>query len=215
MTRVVALAAAAALILSGCFLFNNPYDTTPTISFQIAVTSALYGGTYVWNPTDNAYEATVGGSRYYVYLDSLGRWCLGSILNQVYTGAVCYAATPPFMALPLATGTYWTLSDKLTSINDSAAGISAQGSQPDAPVIHTQVLQVAFQTSPAASAATYQWLSSNNQAGSPNTVLGTGSTYPMTVPDKFTWIRVVVTPTDGAGNAVGSAVTSPPVYVSS
>ena len=51
MMRLIALAAAGALFLAGCFVFDNPFDNGggSTITFQIVVTSALYGGVR-WNP---------------------------------------------------------------------------------------------------------------------------------------------------------------------
>lgn len=74
MMRIPAVLAASVLCLAGCFLFDNPWDTNsmPTATFQIVISSISYGGTYVWSPHDNAYEAMVGSTPCSVFMDSGG-----------------------------------------------------------------------------------------------------------------------------------------------
>ena len=216
MMRIPALFASILLCLAGCFVFDNPFDTSsmPTATFQIVITSIGYGGTYVWSPQDNAYESMVGSTRYYVYMDSNGYWCLGGVLNQVYTGGGVIAhSTSSYAncALPPTTTSGWT--GIISSIDDSAGGVYAQGQLPDTGVSTGSILQVVFLASSPGNSATYQWVRSPNQNCSPPTPLGTGSTYTIQSGDYAKWIRVIITPTDSTGKVQGTPVGSQPVRV--
>jgi hypothetical protein len=205
--RLPALFASTVLCLTGCFVFNNPWDgaTLPGATFQIVVTSSSYGGTYVWTPQDNAYEAPIGSTRSYVYMDASGFWHLASPLGNVIA-----SSTSPYGALPPTSG--WTGSGVISGVDDSAGGVSAGGS-PGNPVSTGQILQVAFVASSPGNSATYQWVSSPLQNGSSATFLGTGSTYTIQLSDSARWIHVIVTPTDSTGRVQGTPVASQPVYV--
>ncbi|MGO9310019.1 MAG: hypothetical protein ACLQDL_13475 [Spirochaetia bacterium] len=213
--RIPVLLAAAALCLSGCFVFDNPWDTSsplPGATFQIVVSSSSYSGTYVWSPSDTAFEAMVGATRFYVYMDSSGYWCLGSVPNQVYNGGGVVAhSQSTYGALPPTTVPGWTGSGVITAVDDSAGGVSAQGGSPSSPVSNGQTLQVAFLASSTGNGAAYQWVSSPSQDGSSATVVGTGSTY--TIQSSGQWIHVIVTPTDNTGRVQGTPVASQPVHV--
>ena len=214
MIRGAALAAAAALLLSGCFLFDNPYDTgsMPTATFQVVVTGPSLAGTYVWSSPDNAYRTVIGGTPYFVYLDSItGTW---GVKWSVSPNA--WSTSPVFGALPATLGSNWLPVNEISSVDNSAGGISVQGSQPDTPVslALSPILQVRFLSSPG-SGATFQWVNANTPTGTALSILGSSSTYAVMPGDYHKWIRVVVTPTDGTGVVAGSPVTSPPVYVSS
>src|SRR5208282_2518934 len=98
--RRLGLLAVPVLCLAGCFVYNNPYDKTPAAAFQVVVSSSSYGGTYVWSSQDSAYEATVGGTPYYMYIDSSNYWCFANQLNQTHLSSIAsslsqYGALPP------------------------------------------------------------------------------------------------------------------------
>ncbi len=205
MTRIPALALPV-LCLTGCFLFNNPWDgaTLPTATFQVVVSSISYGGTYVWSSTDAAFEAPVGSSRSYVYMDSGGIWHLASPQGNVLS-----STSGGFDALPPTSG--WTGSGTISAVDDSAGGVSVLGGSPSNPVANGQTLQVVFVASSPGNSATYQWIGSPNQSGVPPTLLWTGSTY--TILSSGQWIHVIVTPTDSTGKVQGTSVASQPVWV--
>ncbi len=95
--RIAALTATV-LSLTGCFAFDNPYDKTPAVTFQIVVQGGPYAGTYVWSSTDGAYETTIGGTLCSVFMDSGGTWHLtygaGNIVSSS-TGPYAYCTLPP------------------------------------------------------------------------------------------------------------------------
>jgi len=214
MMRIVSLTTVW-LFLAGCFVFDKTFDTQSraTITFQIVVNSPSYGGTYVWNAVDAAYETTVGGTRYYVSMDLTGAWCLATAPNQTYAMAVCYTPSPQFRALPVTNGSLWIPSNVLTSVDVSAGGISPQLKPPDSTVSVGDTLHVAFVSTLPGATAKYQWQGSNNSGITSTMILGTGSTYHI-LDATYPWIRVTITPTDGAGNVIGPAATSPPVRLS-
>jgi hypothetical protein len=215
MIRTFSLLAVCAICLCGCFVFDNPVESggstsaptpTPTVTFQVVVASdSGYGGTYVWNPTSNAYETMLGGTTGSVYMDSYGIWRLSA------SGPFAQAF-PTFAALPPTAGASWTTG--VTSVDDSAGGISAVGFPPDAPISRTQTLQVSFLASNPQNGATFQWTSSSAVTGTAETVLGSARTLQLTSADFQTWIRVIITPTDSTGTIKGTPVVSPPVKVS-
>jgi hypothetical protein len=222
MIRIFVLTAACVICLCGCFVFDNPVESggstsAPTVTFQVVITSATCGGTYVWNSHDNAYEAVLSNVRYFVYQDSSGAWCLSAQLggtSSVAGSVIASSTPPPFRALPPTSGSGWspTYPAPLTSIDDSAGGISAQGSLPDNPITQAQILKVGFLASDPGNLAKYQW-ESMTAPGSFTPVPGeTGSTFKS--PGVGQWVRVMVTPTDGTGTINGVPVESPPVFVS-
>jgi hypothetical protein len=211
----IPMLAVVVLCLTGCFAFDNPFDTSSqsVVTFQIVINSLKYAGTYLWNAEDAAYEATVNGVPHYVFMDANYLWCLATALGQSYSTAICYCPSPQFRALPLRNGTSWSPSDKLTSVDVSAGGISAPPKPPDGTVTIGDTLQVTFASTISGVGANYLWQGSSNVGITSPTPLGTGSTYHI-VDASHPWIRVTITPTDGAGNVIGPPVTSPPVHVS-
>jgi len=208
--RITAVAAAV-LSLTGCFVFDSPYDRTPSITQQIVVQAGSSTGTYIWNPADSAYETTIGGVPCSAHIDSSGTWRLtygaGNIVASS-TGSYAYSTLPP------TTATGWSGSVVVSSIDDSEGGISIQGNPPDSRITAAnQVLQVAFTTSSPGNSATYQWQKSpiaKESFTSPVTV-GTGSTYTIQNTDYASWFHVIVTPTDSTGTIQGTPVASQPV----
>jgi hypothetical protein len=209
--RITAVAAAV-LSLTGCFVFDSPYDRTPSITQQIVVQAGSSTGTYIWNPADSAYETTIGGVPCSVYIDSSGTWRLtygaGNIVASS-TGSYSYSTLPP------TTPSGWSGSVVVSSIDDSEGGVSIQGKSPDAKITAAgQVLQVAFTTSSPGNSATYIWQKSADTAqsfASPVTI-GTGSTYTIQPTGDYAhWFRVIVTPTDSTGTIAGTPVASQPV----
>jgi hypothetical protein len=219
--------AALVLCLAGCFVFDNPIENavphsptappttpppTPTAAFQIVVTSALYGGTYVWSSADDAYKANVGGTPFYVYMDASGFWILTSDKSQTYGSVGVTHSVQAYLALPPTTATGWSPTDRITSVDDSAGGISGPGA-PDTQVTVGQALHVTFLASDPANAATYQWLRSSSQGIGGQNLPATGNTYTTTSGDLNKWISVVVTPTDSTGTVTGTPFASPSVMV--
>jgi hypothetical protein len=211
--RITALAAIV-LCLAGCFLFNNPYDTSspPAVTFQIVINSLSYAGTYVWNPTHSAYEATVGGLPYYVLMDGSGFWCLASALGQNSSTAIDYTPSPVYRGLPITYGPSWHITTLITSVDDSAGGISTTLKPPDGTVSVGDILQVGFSSTIPGVGALYQWQGSSNVGMTSSVALGTGSTYHV-LDSSHLWIRVTITPIDGTGKIIGPPVTSPPVHL--
>ena len=123
--------------LAGCFVFNNPYDTNnppPTATFQIVISSANYGGTYLWSPADNAYEAVISGARYYVYMDGSGIWHLSGP-NSMSTN-IANSTSPNYGTLPPQSSSRRSGSGSIISgIDDSEGGISDQSDAPDGPIV--------------------------------------------------------------------------------
>jgi hypothetical protein len=213
MIRIGAFAAVM-LSLNSCFIFDNPFDSgsRSVFAFPIVITSANYGGTYVWNAEDAAYEATVDGTPYFVLMDPSGTWCLALAPNDTYSSAISYTLSPTYRALPATSSSSWYV-PVLTSVDVSSGGISAASKLPDSTVSVGDTLQVSFASTIPGSSATYQWLGSSSAGMTSPTVLGTGSTY--YVPNgTYSWIRVVITPRDGAGNVIGPPATSPSVRLS-
>jgi len=214
----IAVLTATVLSLTGCFVYDSPYDRTPSATLQIVVTSNNYGGTYAWSPRDNAYEAMVGNTLYYVYMDSNGYWCLGAVLSQINTGGSVMARAPSTYAncgRPPTVAAGWTGSSVVSSVDDSEGGIHA-GASPDSSVVNGSVLQAAFLASSPGNSATYRWVSSPNQNGSPSNLPSgpaSGSTYTILSGDYAKWIRVIITPADSTGTIQGTPVTSQPVRV--
>jgi hypothetical protein len=224
MTRLPALAALV-LCLAGCFVFDNPIENavphtpttpptppTPTAAFQIVVTSDLYGGTYVWNSADSAYEAVVANARYYVYLDNTGYWVLGNQVSTSYSIGGITHSVYAYGALPPTTNSGWSPTGGITSVDDSTGGISGPVA-PDLQVNVGQVLHVSFLASDPGNSATYLWMSSTTQGVGGQNLHFTGSTYTIAPGDLGHWISVVVTPTDSTGTIPGTPVVSPPVMV--
>jgi hypothetical protein len=212
MIRSLAIAAIV-FCLAGCFVFDNPFDTDARsdIVFQVIVPSGAYAGTYVWNNAETAYTAAVGGNLHYIYIDGSGYWCLSSQPNETYgsPSIIATSVVNDFRALPPTSSGYWTGAS--ISVDVSKGGISPSSGQPDSPVRVTDLLHVSS-TAHSTDGWTYRWESSGNAKGPVWTPFGTGST--CTPTDHFhEWIRVIITPTSGAG-VEGSPVTSPPVYIS-
>ncbi|MGO9310020.1 MAG: hypothetical protein ACLQDL_13480 [Spirochaetia bacterium] len=206
--RITAVAAAA-LSLAGCFVFDSPYDRTPSITQQIVVQAGSSTGTYIWNPADSAYETTIGGVPCSVYIDSSGTW------HMTYgAGNIVASSTGTYSTLPPTTPAGWSGTVAISSIDDSEGGVSIQGQSPDARITGAnQVLQVAFTTSSPGNGATYVWQKSpiaKESFTSPVTV-GTGNTYAIQDTDYSSWFRVIATPTDSTGTIVGTPVASQPV----
>jgi len=202
------------LFLASCFNFNNPYENgIPATQFQIVLASPQYGGTYIWNPQDSAYETTVGGTPYYVYMDSEGFWCLAAALGEThYSPPIDYSSTI-HLTLPPTNASGWHTASVLTSVDDSAGGVSVQGSPPSQAPVVGNTLQVAFVISNASDEVTFQWQSSATQEGSSLPLSDTGSTYVIQSFDSTHWISVVITPMDSTGTVKGTPVTSQSVYV--
>jgi hypothetical protein len=204
MMRIAAVLAASVLCLAGCFLFDNPWDTnsTPTATFQIVISSISYGGTYVWSPQDNAYEAMVGSTPCSVLMDSGGTWHLTS------GGTVIASSTSPaYRTLPPTSNSGWSGSI-ISGIDDSEGGICPQGGAPDGTVSSGMTLKVAFLASSLGNSATCQWQRSSSQSGDSPVPIGTGSTYTIQSGDYAKWIRVIITPTDSTGKIQGTPVVS-------
>jgi hypothetical protein len=215
MMRITTLTATV-LCLSGCFVFDNPYDKTPAAALQIVVSSSSYGGTYVWTPQDNAYEAAVGSTQYYIYMDGNGVWCLASLPNRTYPdgSVIAHSLLSPWGTLPPMSS--WSGSGTIISaIDDSEVGISIQKNSPDIYITgFPQTLQVAFHLSSPGNSATYQWQKSPTFAQSFDSPIpiGTGSTYQFKpTGDYGHWYRVIITPTDSTGTIQGTSVASQPV----
>lgn len=207
MIRIPALAAVVSC-LTGCFIFNNPYDRTPTATLQIVVQGGDNAGTYIWNSADDAYEATVAGTPCSVYIDSSGTWRLtygtGNIVASS-TSSYAYCTLPPTIAAG------WS-SLVLSSVDDSEGGISIQGSSPDNHItMQAQILQVAFEISNLGNSATYQWQKSQHQWFDSPVPIGNGSTYTIQSGEYGNWFRVIITPTDSTGRVQGTPVASQPV----
>ena len=215
MMRIPGLLALSVLCLAGCFVFNNLYDKTPAATFEIVVSSTNYGGTYVWNSQDYAYEATVGGTRYYVYIDSSNYWCLANQLNQTYNSGSIAHSISKFGTLPPTSGLGW--SSTITGIDDSVGGVSVQGGAPDGG-IPGGTLQVSFLASNPGNSATYQWQrsSTSEQSSSYSPINGGNSSTYLLQPgpgnDYQHWVRVTIMPTDSTGTIQGIAVVSQPVF---
>jgi hypothetical protein len=159
MMRIPVLAVTV-LWLAGCFVFDNPYDLgspppIPTVEFQVVVTGASYGGTYVWSPSDNAYRANLG-SLFYVYMDTTGYWLLSYLFNWNHTYGGVYAMSPAYGAMPQAIGTNWSPPGEIFSVDDSVGGIRSAVA-PDSPVQVGDILQVTFKASNPLNLAAYQW----------------------------------------------------------
>jgi len=203
--------ASAVLCLAGCFVFDNPYDTSsiPTATLQIAVTSNNYGGTYVWSSQDNAYEAVVGNTLCSVYMDSGGTWRL-----TYGTGNIVASSTNPnYGTLPPTLS--WSGSGTIiSSIDDSEGGIYVMTKLPDGRIPPAGgTLQVVFLASNPGNGATYQWQRSLNQSFDSPVPIGNLSTYTLQFGlDYMRWIRVIITPTDSTGRIQGTPVVSQPVY---
>ena len=215
MMRITALAAAV-LCLAGCFVFDNPWDTTnppPTVQFQIVVTGGTYSGTYIWSSADNTYTAVLHGTPYHVYMDLEGYWILSYLYNWDHYSGGIYGISPAHAALPPTNGAYWTPGGTLASIDDSAGGICRTLVSPDSPAMVGNTLQVTFKASDPQNLSTCQWERSSSREFLSSVLVGTGSTYLLTTPDKYQWIRVTITPTDRTGVIIGSPASSPPVYV--
>jgi hypothetical protein len=103
MMQVLALLGLLLPSLAGCFDFNKTFPT-PTVTFQIVVSSLSYGGTYVWNSQDGAYEATVGGTLCSVYMDSGGTWHLNYGAGNVVASSI----PPLYRLLPPTSGSGWS-----------------------------------------------------------------------------------------------------------
>lgn len=212
-----ALLAAAIICLSGCFLFDNPYDgPMPSASFQIVVSSPAYGGTYVWNSTDGAFEATVGVTRYFVFLSTdaiSGAWCLSdSLAKGPITGQDIAHTVANYAALPPVDGnTAWSPNTALTAINDNTGGVSGPAG-PDSPVTYGSTLHVTFSSTASFGLATYQWERSSATDFNSRELVGTDSTH-NTSSDSGHWLRVIVTPWDSTGTVKGTPAISPPVRV--
>lgn len=212
MIRVVALAAVATLLLSGCFLFDNPFDTssTPTATFQVVVKGPSLAGTYVWSSPDNAYRTVIDGTPYFVYLDSEGgtwgvRWSVSPN---------AFSTSPAFGALPPTSGSNWLPGGEIWSVDSSAGGISAQGQSPESIVTNGNTLLVAFKASDPRNSATYAWERSDAAAFLSVSAVGTGiPQYLTSGADAGKWIRVRVTPADSTGTYTGTPVVSQPVKV--
>ena len=201
----------ALLSLSGCFVFDNPYDgPMPNVAFQIVVSGSPYSGTYVWSSADGAFEATVGENRYFIYLWSTGEWCLSTATTIVPTGAFSHT-TVTFAALPPVNGANWNA--VVSVIDDSIGGISGQMAGPGAPVTNGDTLQVAFSSTSPGGSARYQWQRSYFSNFLSIEMAGTNSTYHTFSPDMGKWFRVIVTPMDSTGTVPGTPVTSAPVRV--
>lgn len=208
------LLAAAIVCLSGCFLFDNPYDgPTPSASFQIVVNSATYGGTYVWNSTDGAFEATVNGIQYFIFQSS-GSWCLStSLAKGPENGGIAHSLTPYAALPPTNVSTGWTPPAVITAIDNSTGGVTGQAAGPDGPVAYGDLLQVGFSKTAPDGLATYQWERSSLVNFTSRQVVGTDSTYQTSTFDYGQWLRVIVTPLDSTGTVKGIAIASAPVRV--
>ncbi|MGA2641356.1 MAG: hypothetical protein ABSG21_10705 [Spirochaetia bacterium] len=210
--RIAALAATV-LSLTGCFVFDSPYDKTPSATLQIVLQGGSYPATYIWNTADSAYEAVVGGTLCSVYIDSSGTWHLthgaGNVIASSTGGSYARCTLPP------TTFVGWSGSGSIVSeIDDSVGGISIQGLAPDIAIsTQGQILQVAFQASSPGNSATYQWQKSPTSAQSFDSPIpiGTGSTYTLKSGDYAHWFRVIITPTDSTGAIQGTPVASQPV----
>jgi hypothetical protein len=210
--RITALIAAV-LALAGCFVYDNPFDTgiPPTATLQIVVTAAGYDGTYEWNSMDSAYEAIVGSTMYYVYLDADCYWILANGLNQSHTGGCIASSVSQYGALPATTLSGW--SGVISAVDDTAGGVCLQPGSPDSPVTVGSTLKVVFVASETGNGATYKWLRSIDYAGLIAVTVGTDSTYTVQSSDVSRWMRVIVTPTDSTGKRKGTPVVSQPVWV--
>jgi hypothetical protein len=215
MMRISALAAAV-LCITGCFVFDNPFDirsvgtsSTPTVTFQVVITGPSLSGTYVWSSPDNAYKTMISGTPFFLYMDGGGVWGVKwSVSPNAYSTYTSYSA------LPTASGSNWVPMGEIWTVDDSAGGISVQGSPPDSLVSNGSILQVTFKASDPGNSATYQWERSDSAAFLSASAVGTGSpTYLTTVEDASKWIRVSVTPTDSTGTVQGTPVASQPVKV--
>ena len=206
-----ALIIGALLSLSGCFVFDNPNDgPVPSVAFQIVVNGSPYSGTYDWSPADGAFEATVLGNRYFIYLWSTGEWCLSNLMSKgPLSGAIAYSASA-YSALPPINGANWNA--VVSAIDDSMGGISGNAAGPGAPVTNGDTLQVAFSSTSPGGSARYQWQRSYYSDFISMEMLGTNNTY-QTSSDTGKWIRVIVTPMDSTGTVLGTPVTSAPVRV--
>jgi hypothetical protein len=200
------------LSLSGCFIFDNVYDgSMPGIAFQVVVSgSPSYSGTYTWSSVHGAFEATVGGNQYFIYLWPTGEWCLSNLMSKgPLSGAVAYSAAT-YSALPPVNGANWNA--VVSVIDDGMGGISGNAAGPGAPVTNGDTLQVAFRSTSPGGSAGYQWQRSYSSNFSSIEMVGTNSTY-QTSSDTGKWIRVIVTPKDSTGAVLGTPVTSAPVRV--
>jgi hypothetical protein len=204
MTRSLAVAAAL-LCLAGCFVFDNPFDTSsaPTISFRIVVTGGPQPGTYVWNPQTSAFEMMSGSTRYYIYMDGTGFWRW-----EKASGVFIASSVNPYVPLPPTTYSGWS-SNQFSGLNDGEGGIVGPSGYPDVTVSHSQTLHVSFHSADPGATLTYQWQQSSSQDWPSATTIGTTDTC---TPAGAGWVRVIVTPTAGSGKH-GTPAVSAPVYV--
>ena len=150
-----------------------------------------------------------------MYTDSLHFWCLATQLNQTHPSGCIASSSAACGALPPVNGANWVPGSLVSGVDDSSGGICRTVVAPDSAALTSTTIQAVFKRSDPGNGATYQWQMSSSQTGIPSTPLTTGPFLALTASEKLQWIRVVITPTDGNGNAVGSPVTSPPVWVSS
>ena len=193
------------------------FTISPTATFQIVISSTNYGGTYIWNPLDSAYEAIVGGARYYVYTDSSNYWCFASQLNQTYnTGSIAYSLSING-TLPPRFGSGWSGAGAIIAgIDDSEGGICLLVGPPDGTLSPGAALQVVYLASNLGDSATCQWQRSSSSLKSsfdPPTSIWTGSICTLQSGDYARWIRVIITPIDSTGTIPGTPVVSQPVFL--
>jgi hypothetical protein len=210
----IAVLVAAALFLAGCFVFDNPWDMgdiPPSMTFQIVVQGGSYAGTYMWNSTDNAYEAMVGSDPFYVFMDSTGYWCLASQLDKITGNGTLAHSISTHGALPPTSGSGWN--SIVTGVDDSAGGIIKLGGLPDETVKRLDYL---YLPSDPRNHLTYRWQHSLATGTPPaagwTDIPWTDGTYQ--IQPTSGWIRVTIIPTDSTGTIEGAPVVSQPVFIS-